>query len=473
MNANQPRQKKGTRSRKKKAAKAPTTTKKGGGGTTTVSKAPVSINVVTKNVPARFRQVRGGFIVTHKEYIGELTTNGVGFAATSYSINPGLSGSFPWLSSIANRFESYLFDDLRYIYEPVCNTTTNGSVMMAIDYDAADPTPSSKAALMSYANATRVSPWARTVFDARRSDLRKFGVQRYVRGTTAPTNTDIKTYDIGNFFAATQGTAAGQAASLGEIYVEYSVRFMTPQISTGVFSQNSVTQAESQYSSIVVPSGTEAVSLTGEYRGSGVGPLLWWDPATATSITPTLIFNLNSLNNMLMSFRSGTGWPGESGGYRALNFFNNIKFGTSVETATSFMWAIKQLVFGFASQNAPNNLFETYLLQGTNGIGNKDQGGIFPLPFKRPTTGSYTVTMAAIPVAANYSGNIPLFSTTGTDYAFPPINIPTFGNFAYTKAGERQQFRDTVNMVYKLNANDDPILEYVDDKVRSKSKWGA
>jgi len=166
-------------------------------------------------------------VISHREYIGDILGS-VAFNANRYEVNPGLLLTFPWLSTIANNWDSYLFKKLDFVYETSCASTTAGSVMLAIDFDAADPTPLSKVELMTYDNATRSASWQECSYDARLQNLHKFGIQRFTRQAPLATSLDIKTYDVGNLFVATSGQA--DASMIGELYVDYVVELYTPQI---------------------------------------------------------------------------------------------------------------------------------------------------------------------------------------------------------------------------------------------------
>jgi len=184
----------------------------------------------------------GRIRVRHREYIADTTVT-VAFACTQYQINPGLVQLFPWLSSIARNYESYKFHDLRFFTETSAPTSSGGTVMLAVDYDAADAAPTSKLQLMSYHGAIRSPPWAESVFRCDKQDLTKFGVQRYIRSISLSSNLDIKTYDVGTLNYASQGSTSGSTYTAGELYVEYDIELMTPvyevslnagQIVTGV-----------------------------------------------------------------------------------------------------------------------------------------------------------------------------------------------------------------------------------------------
>jgi len=53
--------------------------------------------------------------VQHMERIGTILGS-AGFAVNSFVINPGMAATFPWLAAIAQRFESYRFRRLRFLF---------------------------------------------------------------------------------------------------------------------------------------------------------------------------------------------------------------------------------------------------------------------------------------------------------------------------------------------------------------------
>lgn len=179
----------------------------------------------------------GRMRVRHREYIKDISGS-VAFSASSLSINPGDSSTFPWLSVLAAEFESYLFRSLKFEFETQKSASTSGSLMLAVDFDAADSVPLNKQQLMAYHNAVRSAVWEECCYLSSRKDLEKFGVQRYVRLGSLAENLDIKTYDVGNLIVATQGES--DTSAIGELYVEYDVELITPQISNDVSAYNSV-----------------------------------------------------------------------------------------------------------------------------------------------------------------------------------------------------------------------------------------
>jgi len=164
--------------------------------------------------------------IKHREFVQDVSGS-IAFAVSQLSVNPGDPTTFPWLSTIASNYESYLFRTLAFEYETFSPTTTSGTVMLAIDYDAADAPPADKVDFMTYHGAVRSAAWQECCYSADRQDLEKFGKKRYVRTGGLAANLDIKTYDVGNLFVAAQGMAG--ASTVGELYVVYDVELETPQ----------------------------------------------------------------------------------------------------------------------------------------------------------------------------------------------------------------------------------------------------
>jgi len=167
----------------------------------------------------------GSIRVRHREYLADVAGS-VLFACTSFPINPGLVSTFPWGNTIFNQYESYTIQNIRFEFETMKSTATNGSILMVVDYDASDAVPTSKQQLMNFNRATRSPVWSECIFSASFTELHKLGPSRYMRSTVLAPNLDIKTYDVGNFLIATQGCA--DTSAIGELYVSYDVVAQTP-----------------------------------------------------------------------------------------------------------------------------------------------------------------------------------------------------------------------------------------------------
>jgi len=167
----------------------------------------------------------GDIVISHREYIQDVAGS-VAFASTTCNVNPGIPGTFPWLSAIAQRYESYVFESLVFEFETQSPTSATGTVLIALDYDASDAAPVDKVSALAYRSSVRSPPWADCTHISLREDLTKHK-SFFVRTSPLLANQDIKLYDVANAYLATQGQAS--SAAIGELYVSYRVRLMTPQ----------------------------------------------------------------------------------------------------------------------------------------------------------------------------------------------------------------------------------------------------
>jgi hypothetical protein len=170
--------------------------------------------------------------VTHREYVAEVSSVASGnFAVSSYTINPGLSVSFPWLSQVAPAYESYQFEKLEYVYEPSISASTSGVVSLAIEYDVSDSDPTSKGDMMSNTRAVRAACWQRASYLSNMIDAGVMTKRRYTRAGAVPSGKDARAFDLGRLLVGTAGFGAAVVNS-GEIYVDYVISFYTPQKDT-------------------------------------------------------------------------------------------------------------------------------------------------------------------------------------------------------------------------------------------------
>lgn len=192
--------------------------------------APIAKSM-TRRTQKPFMETKpnGDAHIRHREYVADIVA-GTGtasvFTTTTYAVNPGQATTFPWLSRISTNYESYSFNSLRFDYETEAPSTLGGTLVLTLDYDASDPPPTSKQQAMTYRSAVRSAPWSACQHTSIKEDLHK-SKTNFIRPGLQPAGTDIKTYDIGNLFAISQGVSTASAV-LGELYVEYDVVLMTP-----------------------------------------------------------------------------------------------------------------------------------------------------------------------------------------------------------------------------------------------------
>jgi hypothetical protein len=191
--------------------------------------APVAKAKIEKITKPKFSMPKqssdGRVCIRHREYISDIFGS-VNFSAIPFSINPGLAITFPWLSTISIAYETYRFKRLVFIYESSKSTATNGSVLMAVDFDPDDAAPTNKAQALAYNNAIRGPTWETFSYVCSPGDLSKLN-QKFIRFGALNANQDPILYDVGNLFICPSGLADGSA--IGELHVDYEVEMYTPQ----------------------------------------------------------------------------------------------------------------------------------------------------------------------------------------------------------------------------------------------------
>jgi len=217
-------------------------------------------------------------VFRHREYISEITSSSA-FTAYTYDVNPGNSGLFPYLSTIASAFQQYRFRGLVFEFKSSGATalvsgtnTAMGVVMMAARYRADAPAFQSKQELLNdmWSASCRTSEDMLLPIEC---DPKENPISiQYVRGNTF--TGDQKMFDLAKLVVATQGSQASNI--VGELWVSYEVEFRKPQVAPtgGVLATYKAYRSE--------PSGTGNIFGT---VGISVQPLSLDVTITATTIT--------------------------------------------------------------------------------------------------------------------------------------------------------------------------------------------
>jgi hypothetical protein len=263
-------------------------------------------------------RTRGGVHVHHTEWIADLSPGTAAFTSVAYPINPGIGTLFPWLASVASRFDSYRFSNLQFMYEARASSDTVGTVSIAVNYDASDTAPTSKAQLNSLETRVDTVPWQQAVIRCMVSELDGTILKHKVRQGTVP-NTDVKMYDAGNFIVVTSGVTTAPPF-LGELWVTYDVDLFSPLL---VDPLGGFIQSGGDMSSITVPFGTAPTVL---------GAL----PVSPTSTG--LVFNQTFEGVMTIQCEIGTnpGWVLTIGGTAAVRLLYNVLTDYSDEGINSY-----------------------------------------------------------------------------------------------------------------------------------------
>lgn len=226
----------------------------------------------TYTTPAAFGGGPGGDVhIAHREYIGQVATDGVAFA-TQYTlpINPGMAQTFPWLSQFAASYEEYEFVGLVFEFISTSSNaldsqnTALGSVMMATQYNANNPPFTSMQTMLQYDKVLSTKPSNSAIHAVECAPRRTVLPEMYVRTQDVP-GQDKRLYDLGVFQICTVGQQTG--CEIGQLWVNYQVKLRKPKL--GGFLGGTLQQA---LWSVRAATAVKAIAYT--YTGTNRSGLL-------------------------------------------------------------------------------------------------------------------------------------------------------------------------------------------------------
>ncbi len=331
-----------------------------------VEMAAVAVSSKRRQKNAEIEYARDGrsCVISHEERFATILGS-TSFAVNSYAINPGQSSTFPWLSGIANRFESYRFDKLEFLYKTKTATTALGDVILAVDYDATDAAPTDSIQAEAYDESVSSAPWQNLTHKCRAQNMRKLPTY-YVRGDSQPSSTDLKLYDMGNLFVCTENQAS--AALVGYMYVRYTVRLLTPQLRSNDFGIAGGSYVGTTACTAANPMGTSPVA-DGSNRGWSVnaasritfdnpGTYLLFHYTTGTTLSASALANGSGVTS---SSLGGTANAAATGFTRAWSVVTTgasqyVDFTVTAATVTGTSLYLGSSPFGSHALVASNDL---------------------------------------------------------------------------------------------------------------------
>lgn len=285
-------------------------------------------------VPA-FGNMESGSIIRHREFIMDIRGS-TSFNLQSFRINPGIQGTFPWLSAVALNFQQYKLKGCVFAYRPTSGAAINGTnpalgvVIMATNYDSLDLNFANKQAMESSDYCTSCSPAAEMLHPIECDPRLNVLSILYVNDGSIPTGGDIRMYDLGNFQIATTGMPADDNI-VGELWVTYEIELLKPFLPNPVGSNMKVAHLVS--SPATSASSTDPLGTTGAVVRPG-STLLVLSPTTNSFVLPYvgtyLVVTLWSANTDLVSVAGGI----SVGSHMALNAYRI--FGNNTQTGFSF-----------------------------------------------------------------------------------------------------------------------------------------
>jgi len=186
---------------------------------------------LASKVPTMHATLDKGIRVSHHEYLGEMSSS-TAYAVASYMINPGLSGTFPWLSTVAAAFQKWEDNGIVFYFKSTSADALNstntalGSVIGAVTYNPYQVPPTDKVSMLGLSGANAGKPSEDNLFPVEcLASQSLFGTKLVrLRGVVD----DLAKYDAGTFHIATVGSQA--VAAIGELHVVYDITLKEPKL---------------------------------------------------------------------------------------------------------------------------------------------------------------------------------------------------------------------------------------------------
>jgi len=198
---------------------------------------PKGARPTRRKLAAKMTSKRDCVIVKHREYVQDVTSTTGAFSLVQLPINPGIVGTFPWLSAIAENFTEYRMTACEFQYVSLASDVTSvvnqGYVCGTVEYNPTLPNFTSKSQMENNLGSNSGKPTSHLAFpvDCKGSGIGRLG-DLYLRTgplTNIPNAQNIQFYDLGEFNLAV-GANATNSVVMGELWVSYDVCLMKPQI---------------------------------------------------------------------------------------------------------------------------------------------------------------------------------------------------------------------------------------------------
>ncbi len=175
--------------------------------------------------------------IQHREYVGDVVASSTAgqFLNTSYPINPGISTSFPWLSTIAQQYDQWrpvgMMVEFVSSSSSYSGTSALGIISIAADYDVLDATYTSKIEMNNSMFAVSGPCSENLRFAVECKPSLTSNKLYFTRGAAVPSTDNARFFDLCNLQVATYGATADQVC--GELWITYDIEFQKPQIYGG------------------------------------------------------------------------------------------------------------------------------------------------------------------------------------------------------------------------------------------------
>lgn len=139
------------------------------------------------------------------------------YSVMGFRLSPSNETTFPWLANVAGLFDKFRFRKLSFTFVTTKPTNTQGTVSMAVDFDAYDATPGDVIQMSNLAKFTTNPVYINKTVEI---PLNHPGNRSWYYNFDGSSG-DLKTYNLGTFYICLAGVA--EKNSHGYLVVNYDV----------------------------------------------------------------------------------------------------------------------------------------------------------------------------------------------------------------------------------------------------------
>lgn len=175
-------------------------------------------------------------VINHREYLGDLlsghSTPSV-FNLETYSLNPGNSSLFPFLGTIAQKFQEYeirgMLVELKTLSSDYAAALSLGSMFMAADYNVLGAAPGTKQQLENMEYASSAKPSCSIIMPIECEPRNDTNTHLYVADDSDYEGGDKRLFDLCNIYIGSQGIPTPNTP-IAEIWLTYEIALFKPII---------------------------------------------------------------------------------------------------------------------------------------------------------------------------------------------------------------------------------------------------
>jgi len=215
-----------------------------GQGDYTVGPSKPKYNTLTNSTDIPQFKTKGRTnVVAHREYLGDvysgptLASGTTDYDVNTYSLNPGLQASFPWLHDVAKNYEEYIIHGMVFEYKSTSADALNstntalGTVIMGTQYNVNSAAFVNKQQMENYEFSQSARPSVNQLH-AIECSPKETPIEILFTRTGTQTD-DLRLYDLAKFSIATQGMQAANV-NIGELWCTYHIELLKPKIPAGI-----------------------------------------------------------------------------------------------------------------------------------------------------------------------------------------------------------------------------------------------